>query len=256
METRQLKFRDRHRDRLCSLVLPAIALVLTAFGVAAAALSEIDHQRNLVLWLTFDDINGDRVPDHSGQDNHGAIKGRIKQVEGRRGRAIHTGYDGYIELPDNESLNITGRTITMMLWVYPKDELGFSDLLTKGDDPQKGCAIQLKNDGRVINFYAGGWSRGEATATLERNTFNRSWHHIAAVRDGRSLKLYVDGQLKAEQKLSGEIGRSSDAWNVGRNSWHPHDRAVNGMIDEVRIYTQALTAEEIKEVMNQSAQGD
>lgn len=240
------------------LVGCVIALVLVPAAVFAgkaprAEPTQFDKQKELVLWLTFDDVEGKRVPDHSGRNNNGTIKGTVQTEQGKSGKAIHTGNDGYVELPDTDSLNITGKTITVMAWVYPRDEMGFSDFLTKGDNPQTATVLQIKEDNSAVNFYAGGWANSEATAWLTSRDLDRKWHHIAGVRDGHSLKLYLDGELISNASTSGEIGENDDPWNVGRNASHPYDRPTNGLIDDVRIYVQPLSQQEIREVMKRSS---
>ena len=78
------------------------------------------------------------------------------------------------------------------------------------------------------------------------------WHHVVAIYAEDSAYLYVDGELDVEGEATGEpVGYVEHPLLIGgifedaayRNSW-------NGMIDEVRIYNFALTAEEVVELYN------
>jgi beta-galactosidase len=71
------------------------------------------------------------------------------------------------------------------------------------------------------------------------------WHHLVGVYDGTHLILYVDGKLDAKTEATGRI-RSND-WPVyiGENS-EETSREWDGLIDDVRIYSYALSAEEVR----------
>jgi len=76
-----------------------------------------------------------------------------------------------------------------------------------------------------------------------------SWHHLVGVNDGTDLLLYVDGELDntnpgAGGKIKGDEGATL---NIGRRVEEAGDYLFNGCIDEVAIYSRALTPEEIKQ---------
>ena len=88
----------------------------------------------------------------------------------------------------------------------------------------------------------------EATSALPLNT----WSHIVWTQDGNGVKLYVNGVNK------GLIGTNSGEW------WTNHLSAFmtnigcgwayfNGLIDDVRIYNRALSADEIQALYSNSA---
>ncbi len=70
------------------------------------------------------------------------------------------------------------------------------------------------------------------------------WNHLAAVLNGASISLYVNGQ-----KVSGTLGSTpniaSGVLNIG--STDNPGRFFNGAIDEVRVYKKALSDSEILE---------
>jgi hypothetical protein len=88
------------------------------------------------------------------------------------------------------------------------------------------------------------------SVTFDYDFPNNSWHHIAAVGDGSSIKIYVDGSLIATHlqavadygnpssadffRLAGEIVSASDYFK--------------GVLDEVVFYDEALTASEVSQL--------
>jgi len=77
------------------------------------------------------------------------------------------------------------------------------------------------------------------------------WHHVAAVSDGKTVKLFVDAgdgqgyRLDGTGELPGPLYASDRDWVIGRGMWggHPQSR-WHGLIDEVRICDVALDPSE------------
>lgn len=74
----------------------------------------------------------------------------------------------------------------------------------------------------------------------------RSWNHIALVRDGKKLHVYLNG--KSEPEIAGELALAPDMargewWFAGRN-----DNSFNleGKMSEAALFARALRAEEVK----------
>ena len=71
------------------------------------------------------------------------------------------------------------------------------------------------------------------------------WHHLVGVHDGSKVCLYVDGILVDFETRGGNTGVSYGPVYVGGEE--PHSTCCwNGLIDDVRIYSYALSAEEVK----------
>ncbi len=210
---------------------------------------------NPKLILDFEEMPSAVIPDYSGQKNNGNITGTLAWVDGVFGKGIQTNAiaDSYISFPDSTSLGKAGESIelTMMAWIYPMEEKNFSDIISKGD----WNTLQLKGSNQFINFYSNGWEGHEASTSVPAN-WNRHWHHVAGVADGKYFKLYVDGKLSATKKGEprnplGETGNSiysHNLWNIGRNET-ALDRVFKGSIDDVMIFKKALTQQQIINIM-------
>ena len=76
------------------------------------------------------------------------------------------------------------------------------------------------------------------------------WHHLAGVYDGLGNEfLYVDGQLAASTTNASVpvAGSAGEVW-IGGAPDHGSSELFSGSIDEVAIFTRALSAEEIQQV--------
>ena len=110
--------------------------------------------------------------------------------------------------------------------------------------------IQIRASNTEVNYYSGGPDRGEAYTLLPEN-WNRNWHHLAAVSDGQTLTLYIDGKLMVKKELDDKrnlTGTTIFPWNIGRNAENT-ERKFNGYIDHVMVFDQALSEKEINEYM-------
>lgn len=76
-----------------------------------------------------------------------------------------------------------------------------------------------------------------------------TWYHVAVTHDSSHTRLYINGQLDIEETPGGTIMDLGKDVKVGWDDFAP-DRYFNGMIDEVRIWCGALTAEEIENSYN------
>ena len=115
---------------------------------------------------------------------------------------LFDGTDDYVNCGNGTSLQITGDQITLEVWINVsefKSQIWEGSVIVKdfgspGND--SGYMIRCGNDGKVnFNLGAGTWQELTTPAdALQLNT----WHHIAATYDGSDMKIYVDGDLIAE----------------------------------------------------------
>jgi putative alpha-1,2-mannosidase len=193
-----------------------------------------------VLDISADSRSGDILTDHSGFLNHGFIRRK-----GGFSREIETGSDCFIEFENSESLDQLSGKITVMAWIKPSERNSeLADIITKGD------FIALQEAGnKTLSFFAGGWGRGSCDVLLPENWVN-TWHHIAGVSDGNSLKVFIDGRESGRLNIGTPVNLSSKAkWMIGRNEEFPEQRYFHGFVDHVKIFTEALNALEIKQEM-------
>ena len=69
------------------------------------------------------------------------------------------------------------------------------------------------------------------------------WHHVVGTYDGSVAKLYVDGTLADSQNLSGNSSPAG-GFSMGSPGWAAN--CLSGSLDEVAVYSGALTAAQVK----------
>ncbi|MCK5174824.1 MAG: PKD domain-containing protein, partial [Planctomycetes bacterium] len=78
------------------------------------------------------------------------------------------------------------------------------------------------------------------------------WHHVGVVYDGKRRHLYADGVviLSDSSDLSGSLESCDGGLHIGANQPDPPTAFWNGKIDDVRVYTRALSVLDVKELYN------
>jgi hypothetical protein len=82
-----------------------------------------------------------------------------------------------------------------------------------------------------------------------RKPLARGWVHLAGVVHADRLELYVDGQLAATAQTDGFIpGEGGQGMEIGFDVGNSPAEVVDhfqGVLDEIKVFSSALRAEEI-----------
>src|SRR5690606_7736222 len=73
-----------------------------------------------------------------------------------------------------------------------------------------------------------------------------AWSHVAAVKEGGQLRLYLNGEQVAETGVPAHIPSASRLMALGGNpQYRGAPEGFAGRMDDARFYLRALTGEEI-----------
>ncbi|MHC4106319.1 MAG: LamG domain-containing protein [Planctomycetota bacterium] len=199
----------------------------------------------LISWWKLDEGSDNTVADSSGNNRNGTLVGDVSWVDGITGGALTFDGDGdYVDMAKDPAFDIKNQ-ITVSAWVkvhaFDKD---WQTIITKGD---RAWRLQRNWNKNTLEFACSGLVvPGSDWGPVYGNTDvnDGHWHHIVGVYDQQNIYLYVDGNLDASATASGTIRINEEPVYIGENSQMPN-RFWNGLIDDVRIYNYALSAEEI-----------
>src|SRR5262249_25485631 len=196
------------------------------------------------------------VSDSSGHSLNGTFGGEPKQVAGIMGGAVQLdGRKDYISFGEPAALRLVG-SMTISAWInsasFPFDDAAVVSQFTSDDGYQLDTTIDKGQ--RTIGFKLTN-ACGVLMARYGATPLAAGvWYHIAGVYDAeaRTLDVYLNGRLD-NGSLVGSVTStqhsSYETVNVGRLS-DADGFAFAGSIDEVRVYSAAMTKDEIESVMH------
>jgi len=215
--------------------------------------STIDFNRSLRGYWMFNESNtAINSTDYSTYNNKGYLgSGPNKTISTNGARGAAWGFNGssYIEINDSSSLDITDN-ITIEAWVMSTD---WTLPLTTHDVVRKDQAylLNISSNGNVgFGLYNTQWYNLVSSSTLPTNGL----HHIAGVRNGSLMKIYIDGKPDSNTRndFTGAINSNQNNVTIGRFSSSSQTETFNGTIDEVKIFSRALGDDEINASYNTS----
>ena len=227
---------------------------------------------NLCNGLTlYMPMNGN-ANDASGNGSDGVVNGATLTTD-RHGNADSAyefdGQSNYISIADSPQVDFARtQDFAIMVWLQvaaeqPSNTIGDNDIIEKWNDGKTSYPYVIRYHNATsqwpgtigVNRYDGTNSASLLTKTL----FNdEQFHHLAYVKTGDTLQLYVDGKLEAQRKdtITGETTNNSPLF-LGRRGTDAMPNFFKGNIDELFIYNRALTESEIQQLYNGTKnQGD
>ena len=243
-------------------ISPIMRLLLAGFvSLLLCSIGEAAFRDDLVLYLPFDEGNGDTVEDKSGNGNNGVIQGGASWVDGVSGMALEfNGEDSFVEVQDDDSLNPAAGTVTF--WVKPQEQnetewgsCGIMDKWEQAGSNYKGYLIQAgavpasalepEEDSELVSLIV-----GEGANMLKLRITNApldKWSHIALTWGDGTVAAYLNGTVVSEGDMGFEpaVGQMF----IGKRE-HGAVDFFKGAVDEVAVFSKTLGAGEIQLVMN------
>jgi len=163
------------------------------------------------------------------------------------GSGYFDGSGDYLTLADNAALQMGSGNFTIEYWWYPTSIASYQNPIDKGYTGSGALLLQTGNGDGIIIVYASG------SAVITANTAVRAnaWNHMALVRNGTSLVLYLNGVSVGSATNSTNFN-STAALGIGATATAPGGGGVGsfpivGYLNDVRfvkgtaVYTAAFT---------------
>ena len=200
--------------------------------------------RGLVAHYAFDEGSGSVATDATGNGNDGKIHG-AQYVEVEEGYALQfDGQDDYVEIPNSDGLKLA-HTLTVEVWVNSSFSSTGSVISKNGGSPlRQNYAIGLRENAIVFQLVEPPEVEREV---LGPRIMAGVWQHIVGTYDGNAIKIYIDGKLAGTTNCGRfDVGTYDGPLCIGVSQYGGKILGhFAGQIDDVRIYSRALPAEEI-----------
>ena len=198
------------------------------------SLAKLDSEAALGIWF-FDEGKGGTAKDSSKNGNDGEIVD-AQWVTGKFGEALkfeggaHVAVGDFADYEDQVSIVALIKTPAAPAW---------SDIIV---GPCGDVILTLRD--HKLNFA------GQCAQPIPHNTWSKTllnddkWHQIAGTYDGKTVKVYVDGELEASNAAAGPF--KTGAKYIG--SRDDKQEAYTGLIDEIAFFNVALSENDVKAI--------
>lgn len=205
-----------------------IALQLAIPGIAGYSAPTLLSQYG------FNEGQGTTSADSSGNAHTLTASGTPWTAAGKNGPGTRASFSGTI------GPNTSQSSWTVMLWINKRgNPVSYGNIISKNPT---GFWIEINNSGQLEY-----WSEVTNSGLISLALQNNIWYHVAVTCEaGVGSKLYINGSLV-------NSSASTTAWNFGTDTWtvgSGPDEPFNGVIDELRVYSGALSAGDIATQMN------
>ena len=203
----------------------------------------------LVLGMNFNTENNvgtagsETVLDSSTYNNHGTNNGATHDPDGGFNGGGAFSFDGtndYIDLGTN--LIDWSNNWTISLWINPTGTGDAGQDVFESLDGNNGVRIQYDDitNGRIECFVGNGATTIRPSST---DITPNEWTEVVLNYDGTNSKLYMNGELKDTDAVVAT--NQTGVTQLGRFFTGTAEH-YSGLIDNVKIYNRALSADEIK----------
>jgi len=235
---------------LASFFLLVASLVITPFAQSVSAVPPAGTTlTGLAAYWSFDSSSNFNVPDVGGSTLTKG-NGASWSASGKFGGALSL--NGVSQsLYDTSSpsyLPVGNSSYTQSVWFKPNEVSGNGGLVGWGDyfSSRRVNALRLyENSGGFRHYW---WGADLDCTGAQCPISTGTWYHVASTWDGTTRKLFVNGVLKRSD-TPGANNATAANFHIGKTCC---SEFFNGLIDDVAIYTRALSAGEVAELANSS----
>ena len=201
----------------------------------------------LVAAWSFDEASGSLANDNSGNGNTVTLLNGVARTPGTSGGGLTLdGVDDYLSVPNSPSLNISGAGLTLRMSIKPQATGADSTVLSKSwgatmTSPFYQYGLELT--GGTVPHLIIGTASGLLDASMTSGLATNQWSDLALTFDGSQVQFYVNGSLVNAVLVLGSITPRGTSMHLGADA--TPGQYFKGSLDEVRIYSRALTTAEL-----------
>jgi hypothetical protein len=157
------------------------------------------------------------------------------------------GTDDYIDMGNTLNLNPSGFSVSA--WIKrAAHNSGVGSIVSKRDNAfTEGYDLRILNDNKIEII----WNNGAYQSLISSTKLPYDeWHHVAAIYNGSSVSLYIDGVRDTLADKTAPV-LTNTAFHIGAAGKNLIQNHFGGNIDEVRLWNIALTEDQLRFIMNQ-----
>ncbi|MEJ2703456.1 MAG: hypothetical protein P8Z79_13535 [Sedimentisphaerales bacterium] len=234
---------------------------MTLVIATAVMIGLAGHARaDLILHYSLDEGSGTIAHDSSGNGHDGVFEGNPTWTAGKIGGALSFsgGGERVVDADAGDYLNGLD-AVTVAIWIKSNETNSDRGFII-GEEPDGGDnLLEMRYDSSGAN--GGGTNvlkmavvapNDEQQLETSANRQTTEWQHVAMVWSRNAeLQCYIDGELDtpSANDPARDVATSDITMLIIGQGGKDAGQSWNGLIDDVRIYDEALTAERIQGVM-------
>ena len=169
--------------------------------------------------------------------------------EGIKGKSVwFNGGTSYVKMPDNVNEGI--KDYTFSAWLNMTGlEKGWQRIFDFGTGTDNYVYFGIPSNTKNLRAAYKINGSDEWNLDAEGVTKLSEWMHVALVQEGKTVKIYVDGELAAEKECEhtlSDLGETRSNY-IGKSQFTADPR-LNAYADEISFTAKALSDEEIKKL--------
>ena len=183
-------------------------------------------------------LNGNAL-DYSSNNNHGTVFGTTFST-GRHGKENSAYLFDYttdrIQIGNPSNTRISSE-LSISAWVNSRDVTKSQNSVSRNGP----YFLRIVNSRLRVGVYTGTWIFRNGSIILN----NDVWYNLVLTYDGNYVKGYVNGVLDISSPKTGNMTAWSNLF-IGYTTSNGEQAPFDGIIEDVRLYSRALSSKEIK----------
>ena len=237
--------------KVISALIAVVVLFIAGISVRQTC-AEIAPESLMGMWL-FDQGKGGTVKDGSANGNDGKIVG-AKRVEGKEGMGIEFDGSNHVVIPASKTTDDFLDGFTYLLWVKPLGNPSGPHVRLIERDWHNPNVLIGQTDFYGSFVFKGGIDNSQVRGgTWEMD----EWSFVALTHDGKTLALYVDGEIVADLDVGEpDFTQQNDGGSIWLTRWKGGAGwDFTGVLDEIAIFNAPLSEEDLNTVMTAGLEG-
>jgi hypothetical protein len=231
---------------------------ISGHGKLVARSSVVDFEseqsivNDLILLWQMNENSGTEISDATGKYNAIAYN-QPMMIQGKNGKArqFDASHKQTIKKEHESAIDFNTNNFTIAFWMKAKNENGRSVVICKANEWLDGKdyygwifgnSDDPGNAGLEFSLNSGGSGNKMNKTVHAENVFDNNWHHVVGLRNGNTIQLFIDGNLKDTISDVTQTVSTTEPLIIGAcaNGYY-----YSGSIDDVSLWKRALTDTEI-----------
>ena len=211
----------------------------------AAPVGQDPGKESLVGYWPLDEIEGTRVTDSSGNGFDGTLVAGTGWADGKVGNAYHFDNGSSINIPTSLGA-LTAWSLRALVnadTLTPTDgDNKIIELRQSSDDDRTCLYFDSDSTNKLCFYFTDGTAKEcQANAAAAAST----WYDVVGTYDGTTFRLYVNAILQTDTETASSKTLTPNENAIGATSNALTTNNFDGLIDEVRVYSKALSPAEV-----------